>query len=135
MYSLVSTLRLTLPPTKKPGTAAVPRALLVDQSSDLRRFLRNSLSTELNDWAIDEARTGVQAVQSLNGTHALVIVGTISTGEPQLVAALRSMRRLQAIQIVKLRCWKAAPAWCDAALQHPFTEVDLTRVVGGLLHV
>ena len=130
-----STPRLTLPSTKKPGTAVAPRVLLIDQSSDLRQFLRNCLSVELEAWAIDEARTGVQAVQSLNGRHAIVIVGMISSGESQLVAALRSMRKLQAIQIIKLRCWRAAPAWCDAALQHPFTEADLQRVVNGLLQV
>ena len=111
------------------------RVLLVEKSSDMRCFLRNCVRTScLQTWMVDEAQTGIQAVRYLDSTHVVVIVGTIASGEAQLVSALRSMRALhEAIHIVKLRCWDASPSWCDAALQHPVTERDVQAVIAELL--
>lgn len=132
--AVISCVDLNVPTAPQAFSKSVERILLVDRSDDLRCFVQGCVqSNGYADWAIDHARTGAEAVRLLNRTHRLAIVGTVQTGYEPLSASLRSMRTLHSVQVINMHAWPPSPDWCDAALQHPFTEADVHRVLDRLL--
>lgn len=132
--AVLSCVKSNVPTAPNASPKPTGRILLVDHNYDLRRFVVTCLQSNGHaDWAVDHARTGAEAVRHLNRAHRLAIVGTVRTGHDPLVASLRSMRTLHAVKVIKMHAWPSPPDWCDAALQHPFTEADIHRTLDALL--